>query len=128
MLSAADSMIERARHSMKTQQLHHVLTYVWTVVSHANQYFTEQEPWALAKTDPVRQGTVLYVTAEVIRQVAILVQPFMPESAGKLLDLVAAPADKRDFAALGEAGRLVPGTALEAPTPVFPRYVAPVEA
>lgn len=49
----------------------------------------------------------------------------MPDSSGKLLDLVAAPADKRDFAALGEAGRLTAGTTLEAPTPVFPRYVAP---
>ncbi|MGO7165179.1 methionine--tRNA ligase, partial [Rhizobium johnstonii] len=59
------------------------------------------------------------------RQIAILLQPFMPESSAKLLDLVAAPDDKRDFSALGEAGRLVAGTALEAPTPVFPRYVAP---
>jgi len=70
-------------------------------------------------------GTVLYVTAEVVRQIAILLQPFMPKSGRKLLDLVAAPVEKRDFSALGEAGRLVSGTPLEAPTPVFPRYVAP---
>jgi methionyl-tRNA synthetase len=49
----------------------------------------------------------------------------MPESSTKLLNLVAASADARDFATLGEAGRLKPGTVLEAPTPVFPRYVAP---
>ena len=49
----------------------------------------------------------------------------MPDSAGKLLDLVAAPADKRNFAALGPAGRLESGTPLEAPKPVFPRYVPP---
>jgi methionyl-tRNA synthetase len=49
----------------------------------------------------------------------------MPKSGRKLLDLVAAPVEKRDFSALGEAGRLVSGTPLEAPTPVFPRYVAP---
>ena len=46
-------------------------------------------------------GTILYVTAEVIRQVAILAQPFMPGSAQKLLDLLAVPDDERDFAALG---------------------------
>ncbi|MGA8653416.1 MAG: methionine--tRNA ligase, partial [Xanthobacteraceae bacterium] len=56
MLSAADDMIDEARHSMETQQLHQVLTFVWTVVALANQYFTEQAPWALAKTDPARQG------------------------------------------------------------------------
>jgi methionyl-tRNA synthetase len=125
MLSAADSMIERARHSMKTQQLHHVLTYVWTVVSHANQYFTEQEPWALAKTDPVRQGTVLYVSAEVIRQVAILVQPFMPVAAGKLLDQIGVPKEEREFRLLGGRHRIAAGRPLPTPVPVFPRYVEP---
>ncbi|MNL83990.1 Methionine--tRNA ligase [compost metagenome] len=68
---------------------------------------------------------MLYVTADVVRQIAILLQPIMPESAAKLLDLVAVPEDKRSFAFLGEAGRVSPGTVLEAPSPVFPRYVAP---
>jgi methionyl-tRNA synthetase len=67
----------------------------------------------------------LYLTAEVIRQVAILTQPFMPESGRKLLDLLGIPADKRDFAAL--SGRLVPGTKLGPIAPVFPRYVEPEE-
>ena len=88
-----------------------MLTYVWTVVAHANQYFTEQAPWALAKTDPVRQGTVLYVTAEVIRQVAILAQPFMPESAGKLLDQIGVPETERGFDTLGNSRRIAPGQA-----------------
>jgi methionyl-tRNA synthetase len=64
---------------------------------------------------------VLYVTAEVIRQIAILAQPFMPQSAAKLLDLLGIAADKRDFAAIG--ARIAPGSALPAPSPVFPRYV-----
>ena len=110
---------------MDKQQIHRALASIIAVVSEANRYFAGQEPWALKKTDPERMGTVLYVTAEVVRQIAILLQPFMPESAGKLLDLLAVPADKRDFAALGEAGRLAAGTTLEAPKPVFPRYVAP---
>ena len=88
-LAAADAMIGKAREAMKTQQLHQVLNAVWAVVADANRYFAGEAPWALAKTDPARQGTVLYVTAEVIRQVAILAQPFMPASAGKLLDLLA---------------------------------------
>jgi methionyl-tRNA synthetase len=121
MLAAADAMIGKAREAMQTQGLHHVLNLIWTVVADANRYFAGEAPWALAKTDPPRQGTVLYVTAEVIRQVAILVQPFMPDSAGKLLDLLAVPADQRDFSALGQ--RLAAGSTLPAPSPVFPRYV-----
>ena len=82
-LAAADAMIGKAREAMKTQALHQVLNAVWAVVADANRYFAGEAPWALAKTDPARQGTVLYVTAEVIRQVAILAQPFMPTSAGE---------------------------------------------
>jgi methionyl-tRNA synthetase len=123
-LAAADDMIGAAREAMKTQQLHQVLNTVWAVVADANRYFAGEAPWALAKTDPARQGTVLYVTAEVIRQVAILCQPFIPGSAAKLLDLLGVPeGDARQFAAL--ATRLVPGAKLPAPAPVFPRYVEP---
>ena len=48
---------------------------VWSVVAEANRYFAGEAPWALAKTDPARQKTVLYVTAEVVRQIAILALP-----------------------------------------------------
>src|SRR5438067_1396024 len=91
-LTAADAMVGMAREAMKTQALHHMLNAVWAVVADANRYFAGEAPWALAKTDPARQATVLYVTAEVIRQVAILAQPAMPVSAAKLLDLLAIPA------------------------------------
>jgi methionyl-tRNA synthetase len=125
MLAAADAMIGKARDAMRTLQLHQVLNAVWGVVAEANRYFAAAAPWALAKTDPARQGTVLYVTAEVLRQIAILAQPFIPASAAKLLDLLGIPADERDFARVGGAHRIAAGAALPAASPVFPRYVEP---
>jgi methionyl-tRNA synthetase len=124
-LAAADAMVAGARDAMKAQALHQVLASVWAVVADANRYFAGEAPWALAKTDPVRQGTVLYVTAEVIRQIGILAQPFMPGSAKKLLDLLAVPDAERTFAHLGGKHRLAAGVAIPAPSPVFPRYVEP---
>jgi methionyl-tRNA synthetase len=97
-------------------------------VADANRYFAGEAPWALAKTDPARQGTVLYVTAEVIRQVAILAQPFVPTSAEKMLDLLNIPSGERSFAELGGGRRLVPGTQLPPIAPVFPRYIEPETA
>ena len=63
--------------------------------------------------------------AEVLRQVGILAQPFMPGSAAKLLDLLAVPLEERSFAALGADNRIKAGVTLPPPAPVFPRYVEP---
>src|SRR6478735_4116472 len=108
----ARQLVGKSREAMKTQGLHHVLGTVWAVVADANRYFAGEAPWALAKTDPVRQGTVLFVTAEVIRQVAILAQPFMPTAAAKLLDLLGVPAAERQFAELEGGRRIAAGATL----------------
>jgi len=125
MLALADSALGKARAAMADFALHVVLADIWAVVAEANRYFAANEPWRLSKTDPARRDTVLYVTAEVIRQVAILVQPVMPAAMGKLLDLLGVAPEARSFAALGEGGRLRSGTALPAPSGIFPRYVEP---
>ena len=124
-LAEADAMLGASRTAMATQQIHQWLNVVWSVVAEANRYFAGEAPWALAKTDPARQKTVLYVTAEVVRQIAILTQPVMPDASKKLLDSLGIPDEQeaRDFAALGT--RIAPGTALPPPVGVFPRYVEP---
>src|SRR5690606_13718883 len=101
---------------------------VWAVVADTNRYFASEEPWAKRKTDFKRMETILYVTAEVVRQVAILAQAVMPGSAARLLDLLGQDSGARSFAALGPRSRLQPGTAIPQPTAVFPRYVEPEEA
>jgi methionyl-tRNA synthetase len=127
-LAEADAMIGAARTAMATQQIHQVLNTVWSVIAEGDRYFAGEAPWALAKTDPARQRTVLYVTAEVVRQIAILVQPVMPAASSKLLDSLGIPEGERDFAALGGARRIAPGTVLPAPQAVFPRYIEPTAA
>jgi methionyl-tRNA synthetase len=128
-LAEADAMIAVARNAMATQQIHVWLNTVWSVVAEANRYFAGEAPWALAKTDPARQRTVLYVTAEVIRQIAILTQPVMPAASARLLDSLGIPeGDARQFATLGGETRIAPGTMLPAPSAVFPRYIEPTAA
>jgi methionyl-tRNA synthetase len=75
---------------------------------------------------PVRRDTVLWVLAETIRRVTVLVQPFMPDSAGKILDQLGVPAEARAFAALDR--ELVPGTVLPKPQGIFPRFVDTAKA
>ncbi|WP_084788566.1 methionine--tRNA ligase [Bradyrhizobium sp. Cp5.3] len=124
-LGMADGMIAASREAMASQQIHHWLNAVWAVVAEANRYFAGEAPWALAKTDPARQKTVLYVTAEVVRQIAILAQPAMPTASGLLLDSLGIPKGERNFAMLGGEKRIAAGSTLPAPTPAFPRYIEP---
>src|SRR5262249_61059193 len=92
------------------------LKAVWGGGAEPDRYFAAEAPWALAKTDPARQGTVLYVTAEVVRQIAILTQPVMPQASEKLLDSLGIPqGEARMFAALGGETRIAPGPMLPAP-------------
>ncbi len=122
-LADADALYPKARAAMDRQGIKLYLDAVWAVVAEANRYFAGAEPWAKRKTDPKRMETILYVTAEVVRQVAILAAPVMPGSAAKLLDSLGQDGKQRSFAWLGESGRLKPGVTLPAPTAIFPRYL-----
>jgi methionyl-tRNA synthetase len=122
-LAAADTLLSRIEEAIDTFAIHRALEMIWGLIADANRYFAAEEPWAHKKTDPERMATILYVTAEVTRQIAILVQPVMPESAAKLLNQLGAPKNARNFEALGSTGRLKPGAELPPPQPVFPRHI-----
>ncbi len=128
LLTAAEALLVSCRTAMDGQQIHLALNAIWSVVADANRYFAAQAPWELRKSDPVRMATVLNVTAEVLRLVGLLIQPYMPTAAGKLLDSLGIPEEGRGFAAFGAAGRLKAGATLPAPSPIFPRYVPAGEA
>lgn len=127
LLAATDALYGSSREAMDRQGVKQYLDAVWGVVADANRYFASEQPWSKKATDPERMATILYVAAEVVRQVAILAQPVTPTAAGKLLDTLGQPPGARTFAALGAGGRLQPGTAIPEPTGVFPRYVNPEE-
>ncbi|MEV2219187.1 methionine--tRNA ligase [Nocardia vinacea] len=125
LLDRANELLERCRTEFDGQQMHLALEAIWLTLGEANRYFSAEAPWALAKTGTeeslAREATVLYVTIELLRIVAILVQPVMPESAGKILDLLAS--QNRTFADI--TNPLVAGTPLPEPEAVYPRYVEP---
>jgi methionyl-tRNA synthetase len=129
LLKTADGLLERVRASFDGQAMHLALEAIWLMLGEANKYFSAQQPWVLRKSeseaDQARFRTVLYTTCEAVRIAALLVQPVMPESAAKLLDLLGQAEDQRAFTAIG--ARLAPGTVLPPPTGVFPRYQAATE-
>jgi methionyl-tRNA synthetase len=126
LLKAVRELLPRQRSSYTDQAFHRALEGIWDVVAAADRYVDEMAPWSLRKTDVARMGTVLYVLAEVIRQLAILMQPVVPSAASTLLDQLAVPPTARDFPALAKP--VEPGVKLPKPEGVFPRYVEPEKA
>ena len=122
-LDACDALLDQVRDHIEHQSFHEALRCIWDVIAAANRYVDSQAPWGLKKTDPARMREVLAVLAEIIRQFAILVQPFMPESAAKILDQLGVDKNLRGFDTIAGQARLASGHMIEKPEPVFPRFL-----
>ena len=114
-------MLKNVRIVMNDFKVHRALEEIWRVVGDANAYIDEQAPWALRKQDPERMKTVLYVLSDVIRCLAIIIQPVVPQSAQSMLDQLKISADERDFAMISSDYAMKPGTDIDKPQGVFPR-------
>ena len=121
LLARGRALVDRLRRHVDVQAFQPMLRDIWEVIGAANRYIDSEAPWKVRKTDPQRMGTVLYCAAELIRILALLTQPVMPQSSARLLDQLAVPQEGRTFALIGEDHSLPPGVSLPAPEAVFPR-------
>ena len=118
-----DPLESRMAERLEKMEFHLALEAVFEAVREANGYITREAPWALKKTDPVRMTAVLRNLHDALRVFATLLQPFMPDTMGKLLDQLGVPAEARTLSAL--ATPLPEGLALPAPSPLFQKIQAP---
>jgi len=123
LLAQAYGLVSTVRESIDVQGFNDALEKVWLVIRASNAYVDHQAPWKLKKEDPARMETVLFVLGETIRNIALVLQPFMPASMEKMLGLLDIAADQRSFEFAGAEHALKPGTALPAPEGVFPRFI-----
>lgn len=122
LINSAEKLIDKVRNKIvEHQAFHEALNVIWELVRHSNSYVAEQEPWALSKNDVTRMETVLYVAFEAIRHLAIVCQPFMPDSCHKMLNQLGVDSDSRQFVNLSGENNSVVGTTLPLPEPIFPR-------
>ena len=82
-----------------------------------NRYITECEPWKVWKTDPKRVETVLYVSLQIVANLAIAFEPFLPFSSKKLREMI--NVDEFDWNQLGQTNLLTPGHQLSDPQLLF---------
>ncbi len=100
-----------------------IIADIVSIASEANNYIDTKAPWKQKKIDERLMNATLYHLLEGIRCIAIMIQPFIPTSASKILDLLAIPQEKRGFTNLSADSALLAGTTLPPPEPVFPRFV-----
>jgi methionyl-tRNA synthetase len=119
-------LADEVRARIDEVELTAALDAIWRRIKRLNRYVTDEEPWQLAKDDTNADALdgVLYSLAEGLRVVSVLLHPFMPASAERLLAAIGRPDLSLDGAELGavgggakvgELGQLFPRVEAEAP-------------
>jgi methionyl-tRNA synthetase len=117
LLDPVGALPARVGAHLDRQEFHLALEAIFAEVRGANGYITQQQPWALKKTDLARMAAVLRHLHTALRGFATVLQPFMPDTMAALLDQLGVPAEARGLAALAEP--LPGGIALPPPSPLF---------
>ncbi len=102
-----------------------ILAKIWEFLDAGNIYINDTAPWNLAKTDDgkKRLATVLYNSAEACRVIGILIAPFMPETADKMMEQLGidTSVDKQDLDSIQKWGGIKAGSQTHQGPQIFPR-------
>ena len=106
---------------MSNYNINAVLDYIMYITEQSNIYIDREAPWSLKNSDPRKMNEVLYRIVETVRYIGILMQPFIPDSAVKILDQLSVPENNRNFRHLTKEFAIKPCTRISEPRPIFPR-------
>ncbi|WP_341787541.1 methionine--tRNA ligase [Rickettsia endosymbiont of Cantharis rufa] len=107
---------------MEKTEINKILENIINLAEEANIYIDSEAPWNLKKTDHDKMLEVLYTLLEVLRYIAIMLQPFMPTSANKMLDQLGVNKEERLFKHLVRDYALTAESNILEPTIIFPRF------
>ena len=121
LLITASKLGQTFHKDIKKFELHNILDDIINLADQANKYIDDMAPWKLIKTDPKAAQRTLCILLEAMRYVAISLQPFIPDSASKMLEQIGIANNKRSLAALSQEYVIKQLHLLQAPTPIFNR-------
>tara|TARA_Y100000591_G_scaffold303957_1_gene300229 strand:- start:1171 stop:2715 length:1545 start_codon:yes stop_codon:yes gene_type:complete len=119
--SNVDRLVDRIKILLETLELNKILSEIWEQISNLNKYFSDQKPWELRKDNNERMQTVLFVTLNNIRKIAIMLLPVIPTSSEKILNLLNVDDLERNFKDIIDTNIDISGNRLGEVTPVFPK-------
>jgi len=114
------NLFSKVKVEINQQSFHQALKLIWQVISSANKFVDEQAPWKLKNANLNRMNDVLWILSESIRTISIIIQPFMPTSASKILNQLSVLENERTFEFL-KSDVFIKSNLIENPSPVFPR-------
>ncbi len=119
----AKETVTKVEASMEHMEFSVVLSNIWQLISRANKYIDETQPWVLAKDESktAELGSVMVHLVGVLRHVAIMLQPFMTRSPKEIFAQRGLSGQAMDWAALEKFADITPGTKVGTATPIFPR-------
>ncbi|MDI9497526.1 MAG: methionine--tRNA ligase [Bacillota bacterium] len=125
LLGLAGSLAESVEANLNELQYSQALADIWRVIGRANKYIDETTPWILARDEAQRPrlAAVLHNLAATLRQIAILLEPFMPATGPAILAALGVGDDTRQssWASARETGLWQPAAPITAAKPLFPR-------
>ncbi|MEQ8213412.1 MAG: methionine--tRNA ligase [Smithellaceae bacterium] len=124
LIQAASRTVEEMKSCFAEMSLHKALMAVWEFINITNKYIVEKEPWTLGKDPAAKEKliAIMYNLLASLRAVAVLISPFMPQTAQKiLLQIGAGDSEKLDLSGLLDWGTLRAGNPLTRGESLFPR-------
>lgn len=124
LVDLVEATVEKVENSMEDMQFSVALTAIGQLISRTNKYIDETQPWILAKDDEARDqlGSVMHHLAESLRQISIMLQPFMTQTPGKLWSQLGISKELTAWETLKTFGQIPKGTTVvEKGDPIFPR-------
>ncbi|HBL64120.1 MAG: methionine--tRNA ligase [Oscillibacter sp.] len=122
----ASTLRDRYETEMEHFQFQNALEQIFKTIQRANKYIDENAPWTLAKDqgNRARLATVMYNLLETIRICAVLLTPFIPDSAEKIFDQIGACPCCRTWEKANVWGSLRPDVTVHKGEALFPRIDA----
>lgn len=118
-----DKTIEKNVRAIKFCDISSIMDNIMYIVDMANAYIDFEAPWKLKNDNPKRMGEILYTLLEALRYISIMLQPFVPEAASKMLDQLKIPQDQRSFEHLNKNYAVEQGQIINTPVVIFPRII-----
>ena len=118
--------ISKFEENMESIHVSTALGDIWNIISRSNKYIDETAPWVLAKSeneeDKEKLKSVMYHLAENLRIVAVLLQPFMPDTAAKMFkQLGIEEQELKEWDSITEYGKTKQAKVVEKGEPLFMR-------